>query len=220
MMRGVVQFGFVIAVGLMAVGCSSLPGLRVLTGQDTPETTAEITVAALDLVMADKSGATDPAIIAAADRIEAATNGTVDIVEIRSDFETRIFSVDMLFRPPRSDGSLQGQIAELEALRRAIELTWQGTMRESEGTDIIRVQMMRPADIVTLDNGTSFVGIVVADAQIERGAAAAYLSGTRSLNTFFDLIARGTLSFEQPNRLVLYEGKPNHPMFMLSSGQR
>lgn len=219
MMRRVIQFGFFIAAGLLAVGCSSLPGLRVLTGQDTPDTTAEITVAALDLVMADKSGATDPAIIAAADRIEAATNGTVDIVEIRSDFETRIFSVDMLFRPPRSDGSLEGQIAELEALRRAIELTWQGTMRESDGTDIIRVQMMQPADIVTLDNGTSFVGIVLADAQIERGAAAAYLSGTRSLNTFFDLIANGTLSFEQPNRLVLYEGQPNHPMFMLPSGR-
>lgn len=219
MMRRVIQFGLVIAVGLFAVGCSSLPGLRVLTGQDTPDTTAEITVAALDLVMADKSGATDPAIIAAADRIEAATNGTVDIVEIRSDFETRIFTVDMLFRPPRSDGSLEGQIAELEALRRAIELTWQGTMRESDGTDIIRVLMMQPADIVTLDNGTSFVGIVLADAQIERGAAAAYLSGTRSLNTFFDLIANGTLAFEQPNQLVLYEGQPNHPMFMLPSGR-
>ncbi len=219
MMRRVMRLAFWMAAGLLAVGCSSLPGLRVLTGQDTPNTTAEITVAALDLVMADKSGATDPAIIAAADRIEAATNGTVDIVEIRSDFENRIFSVDMLFRPPRSDGSLEGRIAELEALRRAIELTWQGTMRESDGTDIIRVQMMQPADIVTLDNGTSFVGIVVADTQIERGAAAAYLSGTRSLNTFFDLIAKGTLSFEQPNQLVLYKGQPNHPMFMLPSGR-
>lgn len=219
MMRRVTQFGLIMAAGLLAVGCSSLPGLRVLTGQDTPDTTAEITVAALDLVMADKSGATDPAIIAAADRIEAATSGTVDIVEIRSNFETRIFSVDMLFRPPRSDGSLEGQIAELEALRRAIELTWQGTMRESDGTDLIRVLMMQPADIVTLDNGTSFVGIVLADAQIERGAAAAYLSGTRSLNTFFDLIATGTLAFEQPNQLVLYEGQPNHPLFMLPSGR-
>jgi hypothetical protein len=209
----------IIMTALLAAGCSSLPGLRVLTGQEDTENVANATVEALDLVMADKSGMTDPSLIAAADRIEAATNGSVDIIEVRNDLENRIFTVDMMFRPPQSDDSVEGQIAVLDSLRRAIELTWQGTMRESEGADLIRVILMAPQDIVTLDNGVSFVGIVLADAQIERGAAAGYLSGARSLNAFFDLIAAGTLSYEQPQQLILYEGQPNHPMFMLSPGQ-
>lgn len=217
-MRRVVPSVVLLVFALFAAGCSDMAGLRVLTGEADP-TTSDRSVAALDLVMADKSGMTDPSIVAAADRIEAATNGTVDIIEIRSDFESRIFTVDMMFNPPPSDGSIQGQIAQLDALRRAIELTWQGTMLESEGTDLIRVILMAPQDIVTLDNGVSFIGIVVADAQIERTAAASYLAGTRSLSTFFDLIAQGTMSYEQPNQLMLYEGQPNHPMFMLPSTQ-
>jgi hypothetical protein len=214
-MRRVVSTFLVLIVAGVVAGCSDMAGLRVLTGETDAETLTDRTVEALDLVMADKSGLTDPAIVAAADRIEAATNGTVDIIEIRNDPETRVFTVDMMFSPPQSDGSVQAQVAQLDALRRAIELTWQGTMRESEGSDLLRVILMAPQDIVTLDNGVSFIGIVLADAQIERGAAAGYLAGTRSLNAFFDLIAQGTLAYEQPDQMILYEGQPNHTMFML-----
>lgn len=215
--RMVIAF-LIAAAAALVVGCSSLPGLRVLTGQDDGATVSEVTVESLDLVMADKSGTTDPALIAAADRIETAALGTVDIIEIRSDFETRIFTVDLLFRPPQTDGSLEGQIAELEALRRALEVTWVGTMRASDGMDVLRVKMLQPASFVTLDNGESVVGLVFIDAQIERGAAAGYLAGARSLNTFFDLVAGGVLALEQPEEVTLYEGSPNHPMFMLFSG--
>lgn len=208
----------VLLLALIISGCSSLPGLRVLTGQDTGDTVTDRTVESLDLVMADKTGSTDPALIAAADRIEAASPN-VDIIEIRQDLENRVFNVNMLFVPPQVDNSLEGQMALYDALRRSIEVTWQGTMRESEGADVLRVTMMSPQNITTLDNGASFIGIVVADAEIERGAAASYLAGERSLTTFFDMIASGTLNYENPNELILYEGLPNHPMFMLPPTQ-
>lgn len=211
------QVAFWILLFVLAAGCSSLPGLRVLTGEGEPQTLAERAVEAGELVMADKTGRTDPAVIAAADRIEAAS-GNVDVVEIRKDEENRIFAVHMLFRPPQTDQSPQGQIAQLDALRRAFELTWQGTMRESVGTDILSVTLLAPQNIVTLDNGSSFIGIVVANSQIERSAAQSYLAGERSLTTFFDLIANGTLTYERPNSITLYEGTPNHPLFMLPTG--
>lgn len=211
--------GFLLQVVLFLVllitGCTSLPGLRVLTGQDAEETVADRTVESLDLVMADKTGSTDPSLIAAADRIEAASPN-VDVIEIRQDLENRVFNINMLFIPPQVENTLEGQIALYDALRRSIELSWQGTMRESEGSDVLRVTMMAPQSVTTLDNGASFIGIVVADAEIERGAAASYLAGERSLTAFFDMIAQGTLSYENPNELILYEGQPNHPMFMLS----
>ena len=202
---------------LVLAGCESLPGLQVLLGRD-PQAAGAVnqSVAALDLVMADKTGTTDPTLFAAADRIEAAS-GDVDIIEIRKDDENRLFNVALLFRPPESDGSQQGQLAQLDSLRRAIELTWQGTMLDSEGADLLRVRLMEPASITTLDNGQSFVGIVTADTEIERGAAAAYLAGTRSISTFFDLIAQGTLSYERPQQTELYTGQPNHPLFMLTT---
>ena len=199
---------------LLFTGCSSLPGLRVLTGEDGEASVADRTVQSLDLVMADKTGATDPALIAAADRIEAASSN-VDVIEIRQDFEHRIFNINMLFSPPQVDNTLEGQVALYDALRRSIELTWQGTMRESEGSDVLSVTLMAPQTITTLDNGESFIGIVVANAEIERGAAVSYLAGERSLTTFIDLIAQGTLSYSNPNEMMLYEGQPNHPMFML-----
>jgi hypothetical protein len=174
-------------------------------------------VAALDLVMADKTGTSDPSLFAAADRIEAAS-GDVDIIEIRKDDENRLFNVAMLFRPPQGDGSQQAQLAQLDSLRRAVELTWQGTMLDSEGTDLLRVRLMEPASITTLDNGQSFVGIVSADTEIERSAAATYLAGTRSLATFFDLIAQGTMSYDRPQQTEIYAGQPNHPLFMLTTG--
>jgi hypothetical protein len=217
MRRGFVLF--LVLTALFLAGCQSLPGLQVLLGQDpqaNPDAAASQTVAALDLVMADKTGTTDPSLFSAADRIEAAS-GDVDIIEIRKDDENRLLNVSMLFRPPQGDGSQQAQLAQLDSLRRAIELTWQGTMLDSEGTDLLHVRLMQPANITTLDNGQSFIGIVTADTEIERGAAAAYLAGTRSLSTFFDLIAQGTLSYEAPQQQTLYSGQPNHPLFMLTT---
>jgi hypothetical protein len=214
-----VRFVIVSLLALLVVGCSSLPGLRVLTGEDGQETVADRTVESLDLVMADKSGTTDPSLIAAADRIEAAALSTVDIIEIRDDFENRVMRVDMLFRPPQSDTStVQGQAAQLDALRRAVELTWQGTMRESEGIDTLQIVLLQPVNITTLDKGDGFVGIVNANIEIERSAALTYLSGDRSLNTFYDLVVQGILLFESPQQQTIYGGQPNHPMFMLGSG--
>ncbi|KXK16105.1 MAG: hypothetical protein UZ15_CFX003002755 [Chloroflexi bacterium OLB15] len=200
---------------VVASACNSLPGLRVLTGQENSESVADNTVSALQLVMADKTGLTEPTLIASADRIEAAS-GDVDIIEIRSDPESRVFTVNMLFNPPAADTStMEGQMAQYNALRRAIELTWQGTMLDSEGTDVLRVTLLAPQSIQTLDSGESFIGIVIADASIDRAAAASYLAGSRSLDNFYDLIAQGTLAYTSPTSIELYEGHPNHPMFML-----
>lgn len=211
------KFLLLVLIALALAGCESLPGLQVLLGRD-PQTTGATNqaVAALDLVMADKTGATDPALFAAADRIEAAS-GSVDIIEIRKDAENRLFNVALLFRPPESDGSQQGQLAQLDSLRRALELTWQGTMLDSEGADLLHIRLLEPASITTLDNGQSFVGLVTADTEIERSAAASYLAGMRSLPAFFDLIAQGTLSYERPQQTELYTGQPNHPLFMLTT---
>lgn len=214
-MRRVYLFLFVLLSASLIVGCSSLPGLRVLTGQNDAQTNADQTVQALDLVMADKFGRTDPAVTAAADRIEAAA-GNVDIIEIRKNDEERTFQVNLLFAPPRVDTSTtNGQIALLDSLRRAAELTWQGMMQASEGTDILRILILGAQQISTLDNGASYIGIVQAQMEIDRADAAAYLAGTRSLTQFNDLIVMGTLNYMTPSELTLYEGQPNHPMFML-----
>jgi hypothetical protein len=204
-----------VLAALLIGACSSLPGLRVLTGQDVGGANAAETVEALDLVMADKTGSTEPALIAAADRIESAS-GTVDVIEIRQDAASRVFRVNLLFSPPQVDTSTQqGQIQQVDALRRAIELTWQGTMLASQGSDVLQIILLQPQGINTLDNGTSYVGIVVAQAQIDRAAAVTYLAGQRSLTTFYDLIVTGTLNYASPDELQLYQGVPNHPMFML-----
>ncbi|HLU12181.1 MAG TPA: hypothetical protein VK003_21065 [Oceanobacillus sp.] len=215
MSRGYV-FKFAFLVLLLVSGCSSLPGLRVLTGQEDQQSIADRTVESLDLVMADKTGSTDPALIAAADRIEAA-NRNVDIIEIRNDPDSRVFSITMLLLLPPPENTMEGQIAFLDGLRRAFELSWQGTMRESEGADVLRITMLAVDRITTLDNGPSYFGAVQADGEIERGAAASYLAGERSLSAFYDLIVNGTLSLESPNEFILYDGQPNHPMFALPS---
>jgi hypothetical protein len=204
-------------IALFAVfiaGCSSLPGLRVLTGESDEQTLTDAAVQSVDLVMADKTGRTDPSLGAAADRIEAA-NPFVDIIEIRNDEETNQFDVMLLFSPPQVENTLEGQIQIYEALRRTFELSWQGTMRESEGADLLRVTILFPFPVSTLDSGTSYVAVVFAEGEIERGAAAAYLNGERSMVTFNDLIVQGTLNYITPQEQIFYEGIPNHPMFML-----
>jgi hypothetical protein len=149
-MRRAIQLVIVLALGMVVSACGSLPGLRVLTGQDSPNTQADTIVQSADFVMADKTGLTDPALLAAADRIEAAS-GTVDIIEIRSVPDERAFIVDMLFNPPQTDTSTQaGQVAQLDSLRRAIELTWQGTMNVSTDADLLQVTLYAPQTVQTL----------------------------------------------------------------------
>ncbi len=223
MFRGCI-LSIVAFAAVMVAGCSQLPGLRVLTGQDAQGASTSVSdqaVEALDLVMADKTGATDPSLMAAADRIEAADN-MVDIIEVRKDAEGRVFTVNMLFSPPQSDTStLQGQIDQLEALRRTFEITWQGVMQSSEGTDTLDIRLLYPQTIATLDHGRSFYGAVIAEATIERAAAASYLAGARNLNNFYDMVINGVLNYQRPTQFVAYQGIPNHPMFMLptTSGQ-
>jgi len=209
-------FTIVVLSAILVSGCSQMPGLRVLTGQTEEDAAADLTVQALDLVMADKSGSADPGITAAANRIEAADN-MVDIIEVRKDEENRDFIVNMLLRTPDVDANTQeGQIAIFESRRRAFEVTWQGMMPESERTDRITIRMLAPASVSTLDHGQSFVGVLMAEAAIERADAAAYLAGARNINTFYDLIVNGMLQYQAPNETILYEGTPNHPMFMLA----
>jgi hypothetical protein len=53
------------------------------------------------------------------------------------------------------------------------------------------------------------------NSEIERGEAINYLTGTRDLNDFLDLIVEGKLQYENPQDGELYLGEPNHPLFML-----
>lgn len=217
-MRRVVMLAPIVLIALFASACSALPGLRVLTGQEDSGGASATSLQQITLVMADKGGGTDPALTAIADRIEAAA-GNIDIIEIRQDEATRVFSVDMLFSQPTVDTStMQGRVALLDAMRRAVELTWQGVMRVSEGDDVLSIRLLGPSRITTLDNGPSFIGVVDSTFSIERSAAASYLTGQRSLNSFYDLIVQGTLSYGSPPTMELYQGQPNHPMVMLPAG--
>lgn len=204
----------------LAAGCSVFPGLRVLTGEAAPETQAERVVQITGLIMADKSGTTDPALIAAADRIEAATGGSVDIIEIRHDPGTDIFNVYMLFQGPGQNATPQERN---DALRRAVELTWQGTLPVSQGSDLIQINILVPASVPTLDHGPSFVGQMAARFEIAREDALTYLAQRpTSLQSFVGLITDGRLQYNNPSEVgpEFYSGQPNHPLFMLAaSGQ-
>lgn len=220
MLRGRILWIAVLSA-ILAAGCSSLPGLRVLSGQDAQDgsTTSQATVQTLDLVMADKSGTSDASITSAANRIEAA-DSMIDIIEVRKDTEGRVFTVDMLFNPPQVDtNTLEGQIEWLEARRRAFEVTWQGMMNVSEGTDVISVRLLGAGNIATLDHGESFFGYLMAEGTIERSVAATYLAGARNLNNFYDMVVNGMFDYQAASEFIPYEGTPNHPMFMLPSSQ-
>ncbi|MDX2162287.1 MAG: hypothetical protein SF162_13255 [bacterium] len=204
----------------VTVGCSSLPGLQVLTGEDGGTTASDRAVQSLSLVMADKSSATDPEYIEAASRIEAA-NPYVDVIEVRpvvNQNNQSVFLVNMIYRAPQTDDSPEGRAAA-DAIRRTFELAWQGTMRESAETQMLAVTLYSPAEIMTLDNGVSYVGIVSATGTIDRSIASSYLQGIRSLETFFDLIVSGEFAYSSPQDLQLYEGTPNHPLFMIPAIQ-
>lgn len=208
------RIGVLLAAALfIGAGCSALPGLRVLSGEQTADTAAQQLVENSEFVMADKSGNTDPALSAAADRIEAAS-GTLDIIEIRKDLNADVFGVYVLLAPSDPNATQADQTNEL---RRAIELTWQGTLNQSEGSDIIKIVILQPAQFATIDNGPSFLGIVAANVEISRVDALAYLTQRpNTINDFVNLVADGKMTFDQPQSLEVYEGQPNHPVFMLA----
>ncbi len=197
---------------IFVAGCSVFPGARVLFGQEDAAAVAAESVDQIELVMADKGGNTNPSLAATADRIEAANSRAVDIIEIRNDEETSTFEVAMLLNIPQ-DATDQQQFS---AIRRAFELTWQGTLRESQGGERIRIQLLSPLTIPTLDNRTSFAGQVIAVSEILRADAVAYLS-QRPLTDqdFQNLLSQDRLSFDQPEQFELYNGTPNHPSFLL-----
>ncbi len=207
----------VLLSAILAAGCSRLPGLQVLTGQNPSGQTADQVVQSLNLVMADKSGATDPALTSAADRIEAADN-MVNIIEVRKNPDTRVLTVNMLFFPPNSDTTTtQGTIDQLNAIRQAFEVTWMGLMPVSDGTDTFDIRLLIPKSITTLDHGRSFTAQVATTGTIDRTAAAKYLAGIRNLSNFSNLVVSGTLNYQDATSVVYYQGTPNHPMFALTS---
>lgn len=214
------RFYVIVLLGLLAAsGCSALPGLRVLTGQSAPEAVSAQVVDQVQLVMADKTGATDPSLTAAADRIEAANAGMVDIIQIGADTDNDVFNVVMLWTP---DNLTQNSTSAdfFEALRRLSELTWQGIMQASEGSDILNINLLSPFPIDTLDNGPSFAAAVAFKLQIPRSDALAYLAHRpNSAQDFVNLIADGKMQYESPSGFELYEGQPNHPVFMLAQMQ-
>lgn len=208
---------FLIGALFIGAGCSALPGLRVLSGEQTADTAAQQLVENSEFVMADKSGNTDPALTAAADRIEAAngtTDSVLDIIEIRKDLNADVFDVYVLFaiNNPNVTAAEQNNL-----LRRAIELTWQGTLKQSEGSDILKVIILSPAQIDTIDNGPSFVGIVAANVEISRVDALTYLNQRpNTTDDFINLVADAKMTFEAPPSQELYTGQPNHPIFLLT----
>lgn len=204
---------FLVLAVFASTGCSALPGLRVLAGQDTGEAAENRLVESTELVMANKSGNGDPALNAAADRIETAASGSVDIVEIQNDLNSRTFQIYALYLPDA--GSTQAESVNRQ--RRVFELIWRGVMEQSIGAQTINVSLLLPQQVETLDNGASFVGFVVATATIARDEALLYLTnGAPSLNNFVNLVTEGTLVYDQPASPPLYQGVPNHPVFMIS----
>jgi hypothetical protein len=218
MRRSIHLIGFLLLLMLVSA-CSALPGLRVLSGEEGAESVQDQVVQTIDLVMADKDGYTDPSLIAAIDRIEAAAAGTVDIIEARLDPETRVFTVDLLINmPPPDFSTIEGQVAYYDTIRHAVELTWLGTMYDSEGADVLSVTLLDPAQVATLDSGEGIIGIVNTSFSIDRPAAMSYLSQGRSLNGFYDMITAGTLTLTSPSTTELYDGEPNHPLSSLPAG--
>lgn len=203
-------------------GCSSLPGLRVLSGQDTAEAEQQRIAGTIDLVMADKTRSVNSSMIAAANRVEAAA-GNVDIIQIRQDLLEDVFYVYMILRTEGDPSSnvLREQLAFYDSLRRAIELTWQGTLKESERSDILRIEIIQPAIVSSLNEGPVYLGIKQLVVQIAREDAVAYLSRPHNLDDFVALITSGTMSWGPPDSTAssIYGVQPaveapNHPTFM------
>lgn len=202
----------ILAAALAISGCSVFPGLRVITGQqDAIE--PQRTVESIDLVMADKTGGTDPSVLLIGDRIEAALQ-SVDVIEVR-ETNPGTFDVEMIF----NTSGIQSQRDLFEALRRASEVTWRAVLAQNiNELQTIQVTFLAPMAIDTLDNGPSFLGQRLLSLDIDRADAAAYLSIPQtSLQTFQDLIVDGKLRIDEPTSAEFYQGDPNHPMFMMPS---
>lgn len=209
------RFSVVVLLALFVVaGCQSLPGLRVLSGEDSADVNADRIAETTTLVMGDKSGLTDPSLMEAANRIERATDDNLDIVEIRRDLNNDVFDVAMLYTPPAQDATGQ-EIYDL--FRRYTELTWQGIMNDSAGSDVLSLQFLAPGRFTSLDKGPSIFGVITIRSQITRQDAMLYLSAPHTLNDFVDMIAQGRMTFDLLTNTELYEGEPNHPVFMLGN---
>lgn len=210
-------FRFLVLLVLAAVfgaGCSVFPGLQVLSGQDTTAIDGERTIENIQLVMADKSGNTDPAVLEVGNRIEAAFSNGIDVVEMRKDLSQDVFNIAILIQPFASDAS---QTEIVNTLKRVVELVWQGSVRQSEGADVLFVQIVQPYQLPTLDHGDSYVGGVYLTAEIERSDALNYLAQRpNDLQAFVDLIVEEKLIWDQPTQFEFYTGVPNHPVFMIS----
>jgi hypothetical protein len=198
------------AVAVFAItGCSVFPGLRVITGQqDSIE--PQQTIESIDLVMADKTGGTDPALLLVGDRIEAALR-SVDVIELSEDTQGD-FRVEMIV----DFSGIQTRRDEFELYRRASEVTWRAVLAQNiNNLRAIDVTLLGAIGIDTLDNGPSFTAVRLLTLSIDRGDAANYMSlPNTSIQSFQNLIADGTLRIDQPEQSEFYSGTPNHPMFM------
>jgi hypothetical protein len=215
------RVGLALAAGILAAGCSRLPGLQVLSGQDTADTQANRVANNVDLIMADKSGNTNPALLAAADRIEAAT-GNVDVVEIEQNLNDRSLDIDLIWQLAGNPNSsnMQDQLDYYNSIRRAVELTWQATLRESDHLDRLHIEVLLPQTLNTLDNGPSLYAIRQVIIDIARQDAVDYLAKPHNLDDFIGLVADGKMSFGPPQDSPLYIGTPNHPVFMIPSSDQ
>ncbi len=202
-------------IGLVfASGCSVFPGLKALSNQAGADAAAESVVQTTSLIMGDKTGLTDPALNAVADRIEAANNKNVDIIEIRKNLNTDVFSVYMLLRP-ESQNMTNADFFNQE--RRAIELTWQATLDQSQGSNTLKVVLLGLRAFPTLDRGIGFLGVIDFTVEISRTDALVYLNHRpNTINDFLDLIAQGKMIATRPTDMEIYDGTPNHSIFMLS----
>jgi hypothetical protein len=206
------HLGLLTIMILLAAGCSAFPGLRVISGEDTGETAADTVATSVDLVMADKTGNVDTSVLSSADRIESAA-GNVDIVEIYPDITNDTFMVFMMWQlagDPNND-----PLTYYNSIRRAVELTWQGTLRESAFADRFVIEVLAPQTIPTLDNGPSFIAFRQLVVEVAREDMIDYLSRPHNLESFIQLIVDGKMSYAAPEGSPLYLGQPNHPLFMV-----
>jgi hypothetical protein len=204
---------FLIALLAFMAGCDAFPGLRAVTGGNTTANQNRA-VSELNLVMADKTGATDPSLIAIADRIESAST-IGDVIEIRENLDVGSYDVSVVLwvEPPTTQ---QEAIQQYDQMRRIQEYAWIALLPQSEDVANFRVTFLAPARVNTIDNGASFVGQVVFRSSIERANAADYLTHERNLEVFFNMIAAGRISVEYPQSAIYYDGVPNHPLLQVS----
>jgi hypothetical protein len=213
-MKWNVRFGlFLVMAVFVGAGCSVLPGLKVLSGQDTGDAAQNRLVETNELVMANKAGTTDPILNGVADRIESASGGSIDIVEINNDLNNHNFQVYALLIPQA--GLTRNEAADRN--RRATELTWRGIMQQSVGAKTLQIVLMEPQRINTLDFGQSYVGVILQSVTIARADALLYLANTSlSMTTFSNLILDEKLTLDDSQAGKLYSGTPNHPITMIS----